>query len=62
MLTVFERTFIMTGIENMVKAKDNASVFVFGLLDEHAYISKYKDLTLIVAHYQILLQRYHTIT
>ena len=24
---VFERTFIMTGIDNMIKAKDNASVF-----------------------------------
>ena len=41
---VFERTFIMTGIDNMVKAKDNASVFVFGLLDEHAYISEVQRL------------------
>ena len=41
---VFERTFIMTGIDNMIKAKDNASVFVFGLLDEHAYVSEVQRL------------------
>lgn len=45
--TVFERTFIMTGIERSVKSNDNAksSMFVFTLLDEHAFISSVKKIS-----------------
>lgn len=39
--TVFERTFMMTGIERSVKSNDNgkSSMYVITLLDEHAYLS-----------------------
>lgn len=45
--TVFERTFIMTGIERSVKSNDNgkSSVFVFTLLDEHAFLSSLKKIS-----------------
>jgi hypothetical protein len=41
---VFERTFIMVGLDRQIKAKDNASVFLFSLIDEHAYISEVQRL------------------
>ena len=39
--TVFERTFMMTGIERSIKSNDNgkSSMYVITLLDEHAYLS-----------------------
>lgn len=39
---VFERTFVMTGIERSRKANANAksSVYVFTLLDEHAFVGR----------------------
>ena len=39
--TVFERTFMMTGIERSVKSNDNgkSSMYVITLLDQHAYLS-----------------------
>jgi len=45
--TVFERTFIMTGIERSVKSNDNgkSSVYVFTLLDEHAFLSELKKIS-----------------
>tara|TARA_A200000159_G_scaffold21439_1_gene18295 strand:- start:16989 stop:18344 length:1356 start_codon:yes stop_codon:yes gene_type:complete len=45
--TVFERTFIMTGIERSVKSNDNgkSSIFVFTLLDEHAFLSSLKKIS-----------------
>ena len=44
---VFERTFIMTGIERQQKANENAksSLYVFTLLDEHAYHSRAKKIS-----------------
>ena len=45
--TVFERTFAMTGIERSVKSNDNgkSSVYVFTLLDEHAFLSSLKKIS-----------------
>lgn len=45
--SVFERTFIMTGIERVVKSNDNgkSSVIVFTLLDEHAFLSEIKKIS-----------------
>ena len=44
---VFERTFIMTGIERQQKANANAksSLYVFTLIDEHAYHSRAKKIS-----------------
>ena len=44
---VFDRVFIMTGIERSIKSNDNAksSLYVFNLLDEHAYISSAKKIS-----------------
>lgn len=45
--TVFERTFIMTGIERTVKSNENgkSSVYLFTLLDEHAFMSEMKKIS-----------------
>jgi len=44
---VMERTFIMSGIDNIIKSTDNgtASVYVFSLIDEHALVSKSKKIS-----------------
>lgn len=44
---VMDRTFIMTGIEKIVKSSNsgNASVYLFSLMDEHAFISKTKNVS-----------------
>ena len=45
--TVFERTFMMTGIERSIKSNDNgkSSMYVITLLDEHAYLSSLKRIS-----------------
>lgn len=45
--TVFERVFIMTGVERSVKSTDNgkSSMYVFTLLDEHAFLAQMKKIS-----------------
>ena len=45
--TVFERVFIMTGVERSIKSNDNgkSSMYVFTLLDEHAFLSSLKKIS-----------------
>ena len=45
--TVFDRVFIMTGVERSIKSNDNgkSSMYVFTLLDEHAFLSSLKKIS-----------------
>jgi len=45
--TIFERVFIMTGVERSIKSNDNgkSSMYVFTLLDEHAFLSSLKKIS-----------------
>ena len=45
--SVFQRTFIMTGVERSIKSNDNgkSSMYVFTLLDEHAFLSSLKKIS-----------------
>ncbi len=44
---VMSRTFIMTGIDQVIKSNDagQASIYVFTILDEHAFLSKTKKIS-----------------
>jgi len=44
---VFERVFMMTGVERSVKSTDNgkSSMYVFTLLDEHAFLAQMKKIS-----------------
>lgn len=44
---VMDRSFILTGIDNIVKSSNsgNSSIYVFSFMDEHAFISKSKNVS-----------------
>ena len=44
---VMDRTFILTGIDNIVKSSNsgNSSIYVFSFMDEHAFVSKSKNVS-----------------
>ena len=44
---VMDRSFILTGIDNIVKSSNsgNSSIYVFSFLDEHAFVSKSKHVS-----------------
>lgn len=44
---VMDRTFLLTGIDNIVKSSNsgNSSLFVFSFMDEHAFVSKTKNIS-----------------
>ena len=44
---VMDRSFILTGIDNIVKSSNsgNSSIYVFSFMDEHAFVSKSKNVS-----------------